>query len=561
MTGDIYENDSTQTDVDGYIYPMGAHAGVDLGFEAKRLNVTFLHPYLDKVTSLTGGRGTGFARLFGSFEDVDVEGSVFVKDGELGVGFLHTNYTFSDSIYLSPGSIRIKELSLYDKFGNQGKINGEARHSYFRDFEFNVDIQAANMLVYNAPEKQNPLISGAIFSSGTSRIFGNEQHISFDVNMRTEPKTAVSFNFMGSPTAAAYDFITFKDDKNKAQESPDSLHQTLNPSVPQESGVELNMNFTLDVTPDATIELVVDPAAGDKIKGYGNGSLQIDYGTKTDLRMYGVFNILSGNYNFSLEQLIRKEFKIREGSTVSFRGNPDDANLNINAVYNVTANIGDLDPELIGESARTNIPVNCVLLLEGMLQNPAISFDLELPGSNSEIERKVKSYVNTEDMMTRQIVYLLVLNKFHPSDFSQTVRTNEFSAVTSAAISSQISSILSSITDKVQIGLNIRTSQEGLNETEIEMPLSGQLWDNRLLFNGNFGYKNNPNVKNVFVGEFDIEYLLTGSGEFRLKAYNHANDMYRYLKQSLTTQGFGIMYKKDFSTLSELFIRRRKKNL
>jgi hypothetical protein len=152
-----------------------------------------------------------------------------------------------------------------------------------------------------------------------------------------------------------------------------------------------------------------------------------------------------------------------------------------------------------------------------------------------------------------------VLNKFHPSDFTRTGRANEFSAVTSAAISSQISGILSALTDKVQIGTNIRASQEGFSETEVEMLLSGQLWDNRLLFNGNFGYRNNPNVKNVFVGEFDIEYLLTPSGEFRLKAYNHANDMYRYLKQSLTTQGFGIMYKKDFSSFSELFMRRRKK--
>jgi hypothetical protein len=318
------------------------------------------------------------------------------------------------------------------------------------------------------------------------------------------------------------------------------------------------MNFTLDVTPDADIELVMDPVAGDKIKGYGSGSLQIEYGTKTDLRMYGLFNILKGNYNFSLQQLIHKDFKIREGSTVAFRGDPYYADLNIDAIYSVTANIGDLDPSLIGESARTNIPVNCVLLIKGMMQQPSVSFDLELPGSNTELERKVKSYINTEDMLTRQIVYLLVLNKFHPSDFGQASRANEFSAVTSAAISSQISGILNAITDKVQIGTNIRASQEGFNETEVEMLLSSQLFDNRLLFNGNFGYKNNPNVKNVFVGEFDIEYLLTRTGEFRLKAYNHANDMYRYLKQSLTTQGFGFMYKRDFSSFSDLFMRKPK---
>lgn len=290
--------------------------------------------------------------------------------------------------------------------------------------------------------------------------------------------------------------------------------------------------------------------------------MQIEYGTKTDLRMYGNMGIISGNYNFSLQQIIHKDFKIREGSSIDFRGDPFDATMHVNAIYNVTANLRDLDEGLALQSPRTNVPVNCVLNLDGMLRTPSISFDLELPGSNEEIERQMKSLVDTEDMMTRQIIYLLVLNKFYTPDYSQNAySSSEFSAVASSAISSQISSILNSLTDKVQIGTNIRTSDDGIQDTEVEMLLSSQLLDNRLLFNGSFGYRNNTyQQKNDFVGEFDLEYKLTPSGEFRLKAYNHANDMYQYLKRSLTTQGVGIMFKKDFSHLSELF-RRKKRQL
>ena len=92
------------------------------------------------------------------------------------------------------------------------------------------------------------------------------------------------------------------------------------------------------------------------------------------------------------------------------------------------------------------------------------------------------------------------------------------------------------------------------------MLLSSQLLNNRLIFNGNFGYKNSivNNQKNAFIGEFDLEYLLTPSGDIRLKAYNHANDMYMILKQALTTQGVGIMYKKDFTRFSDIFRRRKK---
>ncbi|GHU83495.1 DUF490 domain-containing protein [Bacteroidia bacterium] len=554
MNGNIISGDTANTAVNGYVYPVGPNDGLDLHFDADNLNIAFLHTFLDGVVTGLKGRGSGDVHLFGSFSNIDLEGEAYIKDGGFGIEFLNTYYTFSDAIHIEPGLISMKNGHLYDSYGNMGRVNADLRHRYFYDLEFDVDIQAANLLVYNAQEKQSPLLYGTMFGSGTGTIKGNEKLINFDINMQSNPKTTVGINFMGRSTATAYDFITFIN-KNKPVAS-DSTEITPKQLQQQDSGPELRMNFTLDVTPDADIELVMDPVGGDKIKGYGSGSLQIEYGTKTDLRMYGTFNILKGNYNFSLQQLIHKDFKIREGSTVSFRGDPYYADLNIDAIYSVTANIGDLDPSLIGESARTNIPVNCVLLIKGMLQQPTVSFDLELPGSNTELERKVKSYINTKDMLTRQIVYLLVLNKFHPSEFGTGTRSNEFSAVTSAAISSQISSILSAITDKVQIGTNIRASQEGFNETEVEMLLSSQLFDNRLLFNGNFGYKNNPNVKNVFVGEFDIEYLLTRTGGFRLKAYNHANDMYRYLKQSLTTQGFGFMYKKDFSSFHDLFGRK-----
>lgn len=69
-----------------------------------------------------------------------------------------------------------------------------------------------------------------------------------------------------------------------------------------------------------------------------------------------------------------------------------------------------------------------------------------------------------------------------------------------------------------------------------------------------------------FVGDFEAEWLLTRSGDVRLKAYNETNDHY-YTKTNLTTQGVGVMYKKDFNKWNELFfwnkwkLRNRKKRM
>lgn len=88
---------------------------------------------------------------------------------------------------------------------------------------------------------------------------------------------------------------------------------------------------------------------------------------------------------------------------------------------------------------------------------------------------------------------------------------------------------------------------------EVELALSSQLLNNRLIFNGSFGYRDNTVNNNTFIGDFDLEYLLNKSGTIRLKAYNHYNDRNYYIKSALTTQGVGIMLRHDFNRWGDLF--------
>lgn len=559
MLGSIYKNDSTWTDINGYIHPIGPKAGLSLYFDARDLDVAFIQPFMAKVASNVKGRGFGQVHLYGPFKSLSIEGDVFVREGGLGIDYLNTYYTFSDSIHMRPGSIVMKDVVLSDSYGNSGKVNGTVNHTHFKNMNFQVGITASNLLVYNATETQNPLIHGRVFASGTTSIRGNNRLIDFNINLRSEPNSSIVLNFMDGSKATDYDFITFIDKDHPAEEANPDVSANEASETEEEDGAELRMNFQLDMTPDASITMLIDPSSGDKIRGEGSGSMQIQYGNRSDLRMYGNYTIVNGVYNFSLQKVIHKTFKIREGSSVAFHGDPFDATLDIDAIYNLTANLTDLDESLMTESSRTNVPVNCVLKLDGVMRNPAISFDVELPNSSQEIERQVKSIINTEDMMTRQIVYLLVLNKFYTPEYANiNGGTSNFAAVASSTLSSQLSNILSSITDKVQIGTNIRTNNTTFSDTEVELMLSSQLLNNRLLFNGNFGYKDSHQLSPSFVGEFDLEYKLNKSGEIRLKAYNHYNDLHRYYDKSVpTTQGVGIMFKKDFIRLSDIFKKKK----
>jgi len=82
-----------------------------------------------------------------------------------------------------------------------------------------------------------------------------------------------------------------------------------------------------------------------------------------------------------------------------------------------------------------------------------------------------------------------------------------------------------------------------------------------LIVNGNFGYSNNPiypanQNKLPLIGDFDLEYKLTKTGDIRLTGFNHYNYRYFYSLTPEMTQGIGILFRKDFNHWMDLFGRK-----
>ena len=328
--------------------------------------------------------------------------------------------------------------------------------------------------------------------------------------------------------------------------------------------IDIHLNLQIDATPDGNMKIIMDPVAGDYISGKGNGNIRVSFFNKGDVKMFGNYTIDQGIYKFSLQEVIRKDFIIQSGSTIDFNGSPLDANLDIQAAYTVnSASLSDLG---IGETfSQNNVKVNCMMNLTGNLTHPDIKFDIELPNVSEEEREIVRSAISTDEEMNMQILYLLGIGKFYTYDYGNN-RSGQSSKAMSSMLSSTLSGQLNNMLSQAlnlnnwNFGTNLSTGEKGWTDMEIEGILSGQLLNNRLLINGNFGYRDNPMANSNFVGDFDVEWLLTKSGEIRLKAYNQTNDRY-YTKTTLTTQGVGIAYKKDFNTWRDIFLwNSRKRN-
>lgn len=568
INADISLDGRRRAGVDGGIWLTRDSLSFDI--EADHVNVAFLRPFMEAFANDVGGSASGHAKLFGTFSDIDLTGRIKAENTRIRLGFTNVEYFANDSVIFNPGHIRASNVVVRDRYGNTAMVNGELTHRYFHDprFEFRIS-EAQSLLVYDINEQMNPDWYGTIFASGNGLVRGWPGVVMISVDMATSRNSAFTFVLSDTQAAGEYNFLSFSDVRKEQQQTevdtiPEFLKAYRNKgSLPEENPTVVDMDLRMSVNPDALLTIVMDPVAGDKITARGSGSLNLPYNSQTDvLNMYGKYTVEEGTYNFTLQDLILRDFIIKPGSSISFDGDPLNANLDMAAVYRVNTNLSDLDKSFSTDRDlnRTNVPVDAVLKVQGKMTAPNIDFDIELPTLTAEVERKVKSIISTDDQMSRQIIYLLALNRFYTPEYMGGGGNtgSELAAVASSTLSAQLANMIGQLTDKVSLTPAIRSDKGDFSDVEVDLALSSRLLDNRLLVNGNFGYRDRTTSTTTFVGDFDIEYLLSRNGGLRLKAYNHFNDQNYYLRSALTTQGLGVVYRHDFDRMFSFLKRRRK---
>lgn len=572
LDADILGDRGGRSRIAGRIFPFTE--SLDIDFHASDVPVGFLKPFMEAFTSDISGRASGDCRLFGTFKEIDLTGDILADNVALKVDFTNTVYHTTDSVHMRPGRILIPSATIYDTQEHTARLTGWVNHTFFKAPVFRFEVtQARDFLCYNTTAAQNEDWYGTIYGNGSALVAGEPGVVEIEADMTTTTGSRFTFVLTDRLDAEEYSFIEFRDvtprgtgeisiaERDDVAERVRALRdkgQTQEEDVPS----EYKMKISVDVTPEADLTLVMDPASGDDIRANGSGHLTMTYDSRAnDLRMYGAYSLTRGKYHFTLQDIIIKDFTIKEGSTIAFDGDPYAVRSDIKAYYVTNANLSDLDKSFLEDRdiARTNVPVHAVMNVAGDIRQPDISFDLEFPTLTTDTYRKVRSIVSTSDMMNRQIIYLLALNRFYTPDYmGNTTKGSELFSVASSTISSQLSSLLGKISDSWTIAPNLRSDRGDFSDVEVDVALSSRLLNNRLLFNGNFGYRDKSLNTNQFVGDFDIEYLLDKRGVWRLKAYNRYNDANYYLRQAATTQGVGIMYRRDFDNLFR-FLRPKKK--
>ena len=488
----------------------------------------------------------------GNLKSPDISGLIQVNQAILPITYLNTTYLVENQpILIEPESFQIQNIIVSDSKKNQATVNGVVSHTNFTDFTFDFSILSSQSFeCLNTTEKDNEYFYGKAYAdSAKVTISGNADKITMNIKGKTAKGTNIFIPLTGSSNITESEYITFvkkEDINNTAQKKQNTT-----------SG-NLILNLQLDITNDAKVQLVFDKTVGDVVKAQGHGVLNIDINSVGDLNIFGEYIIDEGDYLFTFQNVINKKFEIVKGSNLVWNGNPYDAELDIDAVYKVRTSLSSL---LNDPSQTKRVPVDCHLKLTESLFSPNIKFDIDLPGANDaggdELKSRIKTAIPSEEEMNKQVFALLVLGNFMPQaskDYSSSISS---SSTSTEVLSNQLSNWLSQISKDFDVGVNYRPVND-LSNKEVELALSTQLLNERLVLEGNLGVTDNKTSatsqsSNNIVGDVKVEYKITEDGKLRAKVYNKANDYNLAASNSAPyTQGVGVFYRKEFDTFAKL---------
>ncbi len=559
------------TDIYGFVSPK--HNTIALNIDAHQTYVDFMHNFTNSFLSHITGHADGSLLLAGTLDNMNLTGELAVE-GEASVTALNTTYQLNrDTVIFIPDEIELRGLPLTDRYGHRATLSGGIHHKSLTNLTFDLFVNADNLLAYDFRDFGDSNFYGTVFASGDVSIKGRPGEVTIDCNVTPQENTVFVYNASSPDAIADQEFIQWgsgtapRNSQLSTLRSSSAGLQSKNSPLPDDDDIrtDIYINFLINCTPAATMRLLMDANTNDYINLNGDGTIRATFYNKGAFNMFGTYTVDHGTYDVTIQNIIHKNFSFNRGGTIVFGGDPYQASLNLQALHTVSGvSLSDLN---IGNSFASNtIRVNCLMNITGQPEQPQVEFDLEMPTVNADEQQMIRSVINGQQEMNQQVLYLLGIGRFYNrgqnnATTQQDQTTLAMQSLLSGTISAQINTLLNTVikNDNWNFGANITTGNEGWRNAEYEGLISGRMLNNRLLLNGQFGYRDNATrATKSFIGDFDIQYLLLPNGNLSVKMYNMTNDRY-FTKSSLNTQGLGLIMKKDFNGLGDLFSNQKKK--
>ncbi len=497
----------------------------------------------------------------------------------------------SQQIIFDYPAVTVNNFTIRDTLDHLLKIDGSVSVNKVKSLDINLDIDAKDFIILNAPKAINSEFYGYAVADIDIKVTGNtvSPNIEGDIAIKDKSNITIIIPERSYGKDEGRTIVRFID-RDTFEINPPVVAFVEEKEIKPNFAQYLNYNLNIAIKKDATLTIVIDPVTGDEIRVQGDANLNAGVDPGGHIILSGNYDLDKGYYIFNY-QFLQRKFMLEKGSTIAFAGEPMKARMNITATYTVNTSskdllgneVGSVDP-LLANSFNQKIPFKVVLYLTGVLSKPTIKFDIQLPDENAvinsdlrtTIENKLAQIRGDESATNKQVFSLLLLGRFVGEQSSDFFKGNgdNFNDLARQSVSRFLSSALNEIAANllkgVDIDLNLNSYRDfnnGGNEqrTDLNVALTKSFLDDRLTISlgKNFGIEGRDatsKTNSSFIPDVTIGYKLSKDGKYLLKAYRK-NQFEVVLDGYVVETGLGFVITMDYDKFNELFRRNRKKEV
>ncbi|WP_286757364.1 translocation/assembly module TamB domain-containing protein [Roseivirga sp. UBA838] len=549
--------------MNGQFYPARSENQLAINLRLNEANLNIAEPYIDDYFSNLGGFIDGRYTISGNIDSPLMKGQGAIKEGRMKINYLNTSYNFEGGIDFSKDVIALENLQFVDARNQTAQFGGRISHNSFKDFRLDLIGQLNQFQVLNTNVDNGDAYYGSAIATGQVSLSGEASSLNISAKVKTERDTRIYIPITeDTGNNDVPEYITFVD---RTVQDTTSTKDSLINEVNKIKIEGLKLDLDIEVTPEAYVEIIIDPRTGDIIRGRGDGQLRLLIDTQGDFQMTGELDITEGAYNFSLYNLITKEFQIEQPSTITWYGDPYAAVMDIKASYTQNTSLAPLLEQSGGSVSQNGgisrrVPTKVLLYLDGPMLSPNIGFDIDFTDLNVndyQLTTAINAFKNRvqsdEQELNRQVLSLIVLNRFSEQGGLRNIGGRTTTQNVSQLLSNQLSQLVAQLDENLEVNFDLADLDQDAFNT-FRLRLSYTFLDGRLRVTREGAISGD--INNI-AGDITAEYLLTTDGKYKVKVFsqNNYNPADRALSQQPTnqTQGVSISQTTSFNNLREFF--------
>jgi len=557
--------------IKGHFIPKGGDQSLNIKANIESLSLKTLEAFSMGAITEASGNITGNASVQGSTESPEITGELKFNNSFIKPAALQNMLELkNETIQLKNDGFYFNNFTLLDPEQKKATIDGSVKMENFKNFIFALDVKSQDFRLFNTTSEDNELFYGKMIIDSRISVRGPMSLPVVDAKIKIRKGSNFSF------VVPEKELTTYKGEDvveidNKLKINP-ILYRDEVKKESETGFTGFDVSAIVEVDKEATLRLMMDPTSSDSLVVRGEAALNLTIDRSGKMSLTGAYHLDEGSYIVTLESVVKRRFNIEAGSTIIWNGDPLDADISLNAIYNVRAAPIDLVADQISglsdadkNTYKQRYPFLVYLKLRGAIMQPIISFDIQLRPEDKGIfggAVNAKLIMLNEDpsALNKQVFALLVLGRFIQENPLQTEGSSGVSTAVRTTVSKFLSAELNKLSSKLVPGVELDFDVQSFDDyesgtaegrTQVDIGAKKELFNERLSVQvGGVVDVEGSKARQTSAGDITtdvtIEYKLTEDGRLRLKGFSH-NQYEGAIEGQLVETGIGVMYIRDFN--------------